>query len=209
MRAYIARELQHTEPRRHPWSVGKKNASFRYYDFKQQPELIATVLEDFLPHAHHQGTQRFFDFLRWVNGPDSIMESNDCATRPPKDNNDPTSPSARAQVGRVMLLFREIRRNLDDAEYERLIGLLLQEIQCIDPQMTQHQGVFGLTLEPTAYELPHDQESLYMGAQLAVNYWVWGENDEALFQNLGRMFGNLTTALRSTGIRLGSWAAPG
>jgi len=197
VQAYSASELVHPEPRRHPWTIGGSNESFRYYDFKRQPELVSKVLEDFVPNSHHLGMGQFFGFLRWINGPQSIFESNDCAAHPPKDNDDPTSVLPRAQVGRVMLLFRDIPRNLVLGEYDLLIPLLIQQLQCTDPAMTKHLGVFGLTKEPTGYELPGDTESVYLGIQLAVNFWVWGENDDALFENFGRMFSNLTLAMQA------------
>ncbi len=46
-------------PRTHPYAGVGDGAPGRYYDFKLQPDLIATVLEDFAPHSGEAGVQRF------------------------------------------------------------------------------------------------------------------------------------------------------
>lgn len=205
MQAYIDRNLHQSEPRRHPWTVGKSD-SFRYYDFKKEPDLIPHVLEDFSPYVGRLGIEGFFDFLRWVNGPQSIFESNDCATRPPKDNVDPTSRFSRAMMGRVMLLFRDLKRNLYPNQYDMLFGSLLKELKAIDPAMTKDQGVFGLVLEKAVFDdvITNDAGMCRIGHQCTLMHWVWGENDAELFQNLGRMYRNLTEALQVVGTRMSS-----
>lgn len=205
MIAYVDQNFRQREPRRHPWTVGKE-APFRYHDFKQHPELIPTVLEDFVPYAQQPGFEGFFDFLRWVNDPDSIFESNDCGTRPPKDNDDSTSHLARAMTGRVMLLFRDLRRNFYPMQYQLLFQLLLEELKATDPTMTKDEGVFGLVQEDAAYDdvITNDPEMYRIGHQFTVMHWVWGATDAELYQNLGRMYRNLTVALQKVGTHLPS-----
>jgi len=71
-------------PREHPWNTSVVNSSWRYQNFRENPELIAQVLEDFKPFAHYQAVHTFYDLVRWVNGDGSPFESNDCGLRPPK-----------------------------------------------------------------------------------------------------------------------------
>jgi hypothetical protein len=46
------------------------------------------VLEDFKPWARYSAIPRFYELLAWLNGDDSIFESNDCGLRPPKQGDD-------------------------------------------------------------------------------------------------------------------------
>src|SRR5579862_773029 len=72
-------------PRQHPWTTAgdKPDAVERYWDFRNHPEQISVVLEDFKPYEHHAAVPRFYELLGWVNGDDSLFESNDCGLRPP------------------------------------------------------------------------------------------------------------------------------
>jgi len=70
--------------REHPWTVSMAVPDGRYWDFKAHPEQIPLVLEDFRPWAHYAAIPRFYELLAWLNGFDSILESNDCGLRPPR-----------------------------------------------------------------------------------------------------------------------------
>jgi hypothetical protein len=70
--------------RHHPWTPVENNPEAKYYDFKTHPEQIPLVLEDFKPWAHYPAIPRFYELLRWLNGRESILESNDCGLRPPR-----------------------------------------------------------------------------------------------------------------------------
>src|SRR5260370_23343690 len=69
--------------RHHPWTPPDNNPEARYYDFKAHPEQVPLVLEDFKPWAHYPAIPRLYEPLSWLNGSDSILESNDCGLRPP------------------------------------------------------------------------------------------------------------------------------
>ena len=43
----------------HPWTEAVKNSEWRYHDFKQHPELIRTVLEDFVPYTDEAAVAAF------------------------------------------------------------------------------------------------------------------------------------------------------
>jgi len=63
----------------HPYKGGAYSPDVQYYDFKAYPELISTVLEDYVEWSDCKAIQTFYDLLRWLNGPDSLLESSDCA----------------------------------------------------------------------------------------------------------------------------------
>ena len=75
--------------RGHPWRGSQYSDEVEYYDFKKNPELIRTSLEDFKPYADQAATNRFYELLEWLNGPDSFLETNDYAFRGPAPNENP------------------------------------------------------------------------------------------------------------------------
>jgi hypothetical protein len=46
--------------RNHPWEAAEYDHDSRYCDFKANPELIETSLEDFAPFASERAVQQFF-----------------------------------------------------------------------------------------------------------------------------------------------------
>ncbi|NOS82266.1 MAG: hypothetical protein HOP32_11870, partial [Nitrospira sp.] len=73
---------EHSDPdslklRSHPWIDAESDPTNRYYDFKIHPELIRLSLEDMQKWSAYPATETFYRLLEWLNGPDSIFESND------------------------------------------------------------------------------------------------------------------------------------
>lgn len=91
-------------------------------------------------------------------------------------------------------------------QYQLLFQLLLEELKATDPTMTKDEGVFGLVQEDAAYDdvITNDPEMYRIGHQFTVMHWVWGATDAELYQNLGRMYRNLTVALQKVGTHLPS-----
>lgn len=75
--------------RSHPWSVAENNPNQRYYDFKAEPSLVQSVLEDFVPWSDYPATQSFYDLVAWINSPHLRLESNDCAFKGVHKNSNP------------------------------------------------------------------------------------------------------------------------
>lgn len=90
----------HDEARLQPYEGGAAGGDVQYYDFKTHPELIPDVLEDYRPWKKHQAIQTFFDYLKWINGNTSILETNDCAFRFYNNR------APKMAAGRVMVYFR-------------------------------------------------------------------------------------------------------
>src|SRR6267378_505474 len=122
MHVYRAPDLQQEVGRHHPWTFSDANPAWRYHDFKVQPELIPSVLEDFKKLEHEPAVKRFYEFLKWLNGPDSCLESNDCGLRDLQDNTDSQFAKRRRILGRLMLFFRREEVNCYDQNSNWLVG---------------------------------------------------------------------------------------
>ena len=95
----------------------------------QNPELISECLEDFVPWARYPAIQRFYDLVRRLNGPDSILETNDSGLRSPRVDDqaleiirhtfaaDPTVVLARLTV-----IFRDLGLNASQPHVEWMKG---------------------------------------------------------------------------------------
>jgi hypothetical protein len=75
---------EHNDPdsfilRSHPWIDGESDPAHRYYDFRTSPELIRSSLEDLQAWSTYPATETFYRLLEWLNGAESVFESNDCA----------------------------------------------------------------------------------------------------------------------------------
>ena len=75
----IMRVYEHSDPdalsaRSHPWTDAVCDPTHRYRDFRAEPGLIRSSLEDWRPWEPHAGIETFYRMLEWLNGPSSIFE---------------------------------------------------------------------------------------------------------------------------------------
>ena len=179
-------------PRGHPWDTAIDNADERYYDFKEHSDLVTEVLEDFKPWARYPAIATFYELLRWINGPESIVESNDCAFQGPRANPSRAIPKARECTGRLMILVRRLEMNVFFQVVADLEERLLVELQSLDTDF--EWGAVGTTLARVHY---HSLPCAPAGFQLCISFWAWGDTDDDAMSSLGRTFSNLNRALRS------------
>ena len=135
----IGQELvaERNQNRTHPWSKTEySNDGGAYYNFCDHPELIPEVLEDFRPHAHHEAVQVFYKFLSWANGDDSLLETADCAMRPPHENDDTIFRVPLKIDGRLEIVYKEDRLNVDADSFEWLGSRLASISKYIGPIST-------------------------------------------------------------------------
>ena len=180
-------------PRSHPWTDARANPAFRYYDLRAEPSLIRTSLEDFVPWSHYSAIDEVYTLLEWLNGPTSILESNDCAFTGPHANEVPSFPKTLQCSGRVMVLHRALEKNLSPASVRSLKDALHRRLQTLDPQF--RWGVVGTTIVPVRYvtlPLPDDEQ---LGNQLMISFWAWGSLEAELMANLGRVVRNMSDGL--------------
>jgi len=176
--------------RSHPWS---DSASAHYLDLRADPALIRRELEDFVPWAHYPAIERFYRLLAWINGAASRLESTDCAFSPPQRNERPDIVAELECSGRVVILFRDLARNLDPEALPALARALHVALARIDP--TLELGVLGTTIAPVRFRALEEA----MGSQLLVSFWAWGDSELDVMTNLARVFANLAQALQRAG----------
>ncbi len=196
-----------TEPRAHPWVDAAGDAACRYYDFTAHPALIRRSLEDFQPFSGDAAIEKFYVLLEEINQPSSALESNDCAFTGPHENDQPMVPKAMQCSGRVMVLFRELRRNTDRGRIESLKDHLHIALAELDRDFPW--GMVGTTLVPVRYLTLAGGAEDQLGWQLMISFWAWGDTTADNMMNLGRLFTNLSLALRTLSARAGHPARPG
>lgn len=189
MKVYKHSKTDTLSPRAHPWTVSLTNFNHRYYNFKKNPELIRTSLEDFLRFAEEPFVEQFYRLLEWLNGSESIFESNDCATSEPTTNNNENFPKALQINARLMILFRELSLNLSLQNSQWLEDAIHFYLNKIDSDF--EFSVIGTSIFPVTYIGLDNQD----GYQIVLNFWAWGNNKEEVMNNLGQSFVNAKEAL--------------
>jgi hypothetical protein len=219
MRVYFDQTQQYGI-RLQPWDTAGYVEGGRYYDFRKEPELITEMLEDFVPLAGYESVQQFCDLLRWMNGPESPYETNDARLRPPRENRQrDLADKALVRDGMLMFFFRNLPLNLstDSVAWSRRFHryeidqheikptpnefLLLfgqrcvEELSKINPD--SQDDCVGVQLMPALYvDAPVHEDSKY-GNQIVFRYWVWGDTDEEIMNNLTRTVAAISTCLKT------------
>jgi hypothetical protein len=190
--------------RLHPYTgTGVEQAG--YVDFKTQPERIPSVLEDFRSFAHREGIQEFYELLRKINGADSQLESSDSAFRPPGPQKDANSHRALSGYGRLYILFRNLTYNCSDSHVKWLTQELMRELTNTDPQLPSSEGVVGFTLikilqlalsagEWLGEQFSAADDDPGHGQHLMLSFWAYGDTEDEVYVNLGRIFRNIGVA---------------
>jgi hypothetical protein len=184
-----------TAGRIHPWSVQTSNPENRYIDFKKNPELIETSLEDLQPIAGSMAAQAVIEFLRWANSPECIFETNDFGMRPLKPNESGVSPSALELHARVTILFRDLRRNIGQGQALAFGHRLELELQATDEAF--RQACWGWYLWPHKFQSLVDAGKPSEGNCLALAGWAWGDDKTEVHSNFARALTNLQTSLKN------------
>jgi len=178
-------------PRGHPWGTAIDNPDERYYDFKEHSDLIPEVLEDFKPWSRYPAIATFYELLRWINGPESVVESNDCAFQGPRPNPSRAFPKARECTGRLMILIRRLEMNVSYQVVTDLEERALLQLQSLDTEF--EWGAIGTTIAKVHY---HTLPSAPPGFQLCISFWAWGDTDDDAMSSLDRTLRNLKRALQ-------------
>jgi len=179
--------------RAHPWTTALFDPAHRYYNFRSEPQLIRTSLEDFAPLAKWPAIERFYELLEWINGATSIFESNDCGTRGPGPNKSPKFAKSLECTARLVILFRELEWNLSFANVTWVVTAAHHYLNQTD--LAFKWGVVGTTTRRAQYTSLPFPESTQMGYQLMLTFWAWGDTDLEVMDNLGRSFVNVQEAL--------------
>ncbi len=196
------------QPRTHPY-IAIRPGETGFVDFKREPDRIETALEDFRPLAHESAVRTFYGFLRWINGPQSILETCDCALQGPEPNDDEGITRAFRVHGRVMLMYRDLRANCDDAKTDALCNALGNGLVAIDPDLSENDAVIGLAMSPAFHaalgtksreadgSLWISPEDTGVGRHMMLLFRAYGERRAHALAHLERTFRNIEAVCRS------------
>lgn len=170
-------------PRTHPWTVGATDSA-RYYDFKKHPELIREALEDFRQLDGDAAGEAFYRLVEWLNGEDSLFESNDCLLR----RSSPANPAvgARSWRGHVTIFFRDVRLNAESAPVNWLRHRVETLFRLVDPSFSD--GRLDFAFWPTLFSY---SPGPIMGHALHLRFEADGRCDTAALKALARSFTNI------------------
>lgn len=198
MNAYRDHRFESRPSGFHPYDGAEYSSRVQYYDFKASPELILSVLEDFNPWASYQAVQTFFELVGWLNGPESLLESNDCAFGGPRPETDNRWEKALIVSGRIMIFYRSLVLNELIQNALQLNEAVLHYLSALEPELTRQEASIGTSIVQTRYTGPHRD-----GYRLQVSFWAWGNTDDEAFENLNRLFRALLTCLQDVSGDLG------
>ena len=173
------------DTRQHPWTVTTygedlEEYSGRYYDLRSQPDLIESSLEDFLPYNHRPAIRRFYDFLRWINGSSSNLETDDSAFRPPHASDADIFHFPFQCDGRVEIIHRDLDINTDPAMFYQMVRSLAVFLQRQRP--TFSEGFFELAHSKTLFTAQSQERQ--MGARIGLRFISFGNSADQTFANL-------------------------
>lgn len=201
MIAYHAKELDSSDARAHPWTVTKEDASHRYFDFKSEPHLIRTALEDWASFSGEPFAETFYQLLEWLNSPDGNLESNDCAFRPAVNNRDKQFPFSMRCDGRLMILFRDLFKNTQPSKVDWLLNEGMQTLGEIDRDFVA--GAVGFSFSKTAYmEFGKHPKQGAAGHQVMLSFYAYGNDGVAAHESMNRLLKNVYATLRKMDARI-------
>jgi hypothetical protein len=221
MDVYISDDEQTNDViRTQPWIVTEGYAEDRYYDFKANPELIPQVLntfEDWPAWSESEGIRLFYELLKWLNGPDSRLDSNGCGFRAPRMNPQKDGwPGEFIASGGLTFFFRDVALNLSEESaawaarlrpgggrvpplapgknIAWLLRLNCEYLQQLNPNFAG--GRVSACLFPTLYhELPLEPGDRY-GHALGFRWWAWGDTKEETMDNFREVVATMFECLR-------------
>lgn len=188
-----------SELRSHPWRESTTDLSAHYYDFTRSPQLIRSVLEDFVPWRRYTAIETFYALLQRLNHARSAFETNDCEFTGPRDNDQREIPKPFGCSGRLMLLFRSLEQNTVESSVTALKHALHVNLAELDEAFVW--GLVGTTLVPTRYLALPESNGRQLGSQLMISFWAWGDSEADTMRNLDRLFINLSRALRNVSVQ--------
>lgn len=169
-----------------PWRVteyeGEKEGRTegRYYNLIKHPECISE-LEDFKEFIDRDSVQRFFEFLRWISGPESLLETDDCAFRPPAPHQDVMFRHKLRISGRVELFRRE---HIYNTTKEEKAFFWVARMLCFYLQLTHpsfYDAIVEVKIKDTVFlDLP---PNIQQGYRISLNYYTYGDTENGTFES--------------------------
>jgi len=181
--AFISKQIDNSSLRSHPWTSMVSDDANVYVDFKKQPQLIRSALEDFIPFKKYEFVEQFYALIEWLNSPRSLLESNDCAFNAAEDNPDRQYPYAKKCSARLMILFRDISENCQAKSIDWLMQNILLHVSTTKPGFKA--GAICLSQSPTCYlVLGNQPDTGGIGHQVTLTFFAYGKNDRRCYENM-------------------------
>jgi len=194
MKVYEHNDPGSLSPRSHPWIDCESDPTCRYYNFRTRPELIRSSIEDMQGWSAYPATETFYRLLEWLNGSESVFESNDCAFNGVAAETSTQFPNRLQCSGRLMILYRDLTLNTSPEQIHWLTNATAHTLSQTDPVF--ERGAIGATIVPVRFTTLPGPPELQRGQQLMLSFWAWGEGEREVMSNLDRTFRNMTVALR-------------
>lgn len=200
-------EITESGRRSQPWGKtdGHEYKEGKYYNFRQSPELIDTHLEDFVEHSSEQAIQDFYALLKWINGPESVLESTDCllSGAPVEDPSAGLFSCTHSIKGRFEFFVRQIELNANKEAfiwvYEKLSTYLQIE------RSDFRKGSFRICPLITDYLVPGGNQ--ITGHRFCIYFQAYGNGVSDSWDSLGAMFDSLMKAIKRVNSEMISGAA--
>ena len=199
MLVYYDKSLEQAVARTHPWRDAEYDESARYYDFIKHPELIRTSLEDVLPFGDEPCAVHFYELIEWLNGPDSVFETNDCAMRAVEDSPEEQFPQVLRMKARLHLFIRDHRHNLEQSNADWLTLAFRKLLFEIDQNW--REGCISITQQPVGFETFSDGE-ISDGLLQDIGFWAFGDTEEETQTNFVRCTKNVLEACQRINERI-------
>lgn len=194
MDAFTAKQTDNTELRSHPWTSMITDESSIYMDFKKNPKLIRTSLEDFLPFKKWPFVDTFYSLIEWLNGSASLLESNDCTFNAMEENTDEPYPYAIKCSARVMILFRDIEENCQQRSIDWLMQNILQSV--VSTKLGFRAGAICLSQSVTYYLALGDRpDTGGIGQQVVLTFFAYGKNERRCYENMQQVISHAHSCL--------------
>jgi hypothetical protein len=195
MAMFVDYDTEKPPTRDHPWTIALSNPEETYVDFRTHLDQIALVLPDFKPWSHYPAIQTFYALLAWLNGPDSVLESNDCGLRAPR--RDSEAPEMVREAfdadpvvihGRLTIIFRNLAWNASGPTVDGL-------------KTSIHEGLRdNVPLFPAVVKIGewvHFFTAVKKeGRAVTLLYWAWGDDEAMAMGHLNTTFSAIHGCLR-------------
>jgi hypothetical protein len=195
MQVYELREPGQLVPRSHPWIGSAADPAHRYVDFVVHPELIRDSLEDLSSWQAYRSTETFYRLIETLNGPGSVLMTNDCAFSGPAPNTGSHSQRRFESSGRVMVLFRDLALNTGPA---RVYGLAQQVAAAVAPMEPGFEdGIIGASIVDANFTTLVPPRP---GKQLLLSFWSWGDDPLETLLSMDRTLTSLLEAVKTVSV---------
>jgi len=213
MRTYISAK-DYSEDyllREHPWTHSLDNPDEQYIDFNAHPELIEESLGSFKPWAGYEGVRQFYELIKWLNGPESRLETNDCRFEGVEVNlYKGEQPKQFVCRGSLMFFYRSLHYNVSPESEEWVISRLTSDqakplspgeqiawlrdtchyyLDQLNPDFKW--GALEISLFTTKYKTLPLPEAAKFGHEVVFKFWAWGDDDEETMANFQELVSTL------------------